>query len=107
MWYAQLQLLFSYKDPSGAVTEAAFVSWYTHTRNRPAHAKELRLHWLKKEEEKVPGLGLFPRANVISLQQILGPCCILPVPAPIHKHMHWYNHWLDSRANTADEPAKT
>ena len=36
VWFAQLQLIFSYKDSSGAQTEAAFVRWYVHNTQEPA-----------------------------------------------------------------------
>lgn len=44
------------------------VRWYVHTRSRPSHAKGLKLLWLKHETERVPGLGLVPRTNAISVQ---------------------------------------
>ena len=108
VWFAELNLIFSYKDGSGARREAAFVRWYVQS-TRPARANQLRLTCLRHEKERVPGLGRkphkHPRTNVISVHEIIGPCCIQP--DPVDPDIFWYNHWVGSTPCEEDEPVDT
>ena len=98
VWYGQLQLLFSYEDADGHDIDAAFVRWFVAVRARPRHATGFKLQPLKWEV-KGSGRSAGPRADVITLDQIIGPCYVQQDPRD--PAVFYYNHWIGNTTNDA------
>ena len=100
--FAQMQLLFSYRNRHGKEMDAAFVRWYTQDKARVKKTAGLRLARLKWEFITVRGMGLCPRTDAISLGSIIGPCFLQPDPtnstANDKDKRFYYNHWVGNTA---------
>lgn len=100
--FAQLLMLFSFKNKHGLEVEAAFVKWYTPDRKRLKRAANLRLARLKIEQQSIHGLGICPRTDIIPLTSIIGPCFLQPDPVkPTGRdktERFFYNHWVGNTA---------
>ncbi|DBB03141.1 TPA: hypothetical protein ACH3X1_013371 [Trebouxia sp. C0004] len=95
-WYAQLLLLFSYADADGLDHDVAFVRWFKAFTRRPKHAIGCKLQPMRWEVCKPRGWSKEgPRTDIISLDQIVGPCYIQQDSAD--KSVYWTSPYRSLR----------
>jgi len=78
-WFAELKLLFRYRDKYGTEQPCAFVRWLAETRVLSSVQKAVRMTRLKYETVG-HGRGVSPRYDIIQIDRVMKAVCLQPDP---------------------------